>query len=107
PVLLYFFCNNRAEDRRSAMSILRSLAYQIVMQRPDVAEPIESLRKASKSARAEALDDLWTAFETSVDKAAKGANVYLVIDALDECTENVDERTSLLRYLSQNESVRS
>ncbi|KAK4163097.1 hypothetical protein QBC43DRAFT_240047 [Cladorrhinum sp. PSN259] len=100
--VIYFFCDyRRVEKRGKAISILRSLIYQLVQHHPDVMHLLlEPWRVQGKTIFEEgSFESLWRVFESMLQKL-KDQNVYCVIDALDEC-----EESSLRQLLSKVKSL--
>lgn len=97
--LVYFFCDNQDDRRRTASLILRGIIYQILCQHPDLAiylqNEYEKQREQLFSSR-NSLQTLWRIFHTIV-KNSDLQQVYVVIDALDEC--DMDSMETLLVLL--------
>ena len=97
--LVYFFCDNQDDRRRTASLILRGIIYQILCQHPDLAiylhNEYEKQREQLYSSR-NSLQTLWRIFHTIIRNSGL-QQVYVVIDALDEC--DVDSMETLLVLL--------
>ncbi|KAN0081738.1 hypothetical protein V8E54_003036 [Elaphomyces granulatus] len=90
----YFFCDNKDENRKSAMSILRSFISQVLRQ-TGLFRHIENDFKQKNDFLAN-FDALWRII-TSILRDSRSGNVFLLIDALDEC--DGESRKDLLRAL--------
>jgi hypothetical protein len=76
----------------------RSLIVQLAARRPDTPDALESLRKFYDGNAQPPDDDLLDAIKETTKGFSK---VYLVIDALDECPEEDNQRTYLLSMLKK------
>lgn len=97
--LACFFCDNKDNRRKSAISILRSLIYQLLRQRPDLCSYLRSEYERQKErlfASPNALQSLWRIFK-NVTAYSNFKRIYIVIDGLDECDEQSTE--DLLKLL--------
>lgn len=95
-----FSCDNQDDRRKTASLILRGLTYQILCQHPDLAAHLhneyEKQRERLFSSR-NALHTLWRIFHTIL-KHSDLREVYIVIDALDECeAESMETLFTLLQ----------
>ena len=85
--LVYFFCDNQDDRRKTASLILRGIIYQILCQHPDLAvylnNEYDKQREQLFSSR-NSLQTLWRVFHTIV-KHSNLQKIYVIIDALDEC----------------------
>ncbi|KAN0072061.1 hypothetical protein V8E54_009790 [Elaphomyces granulatus] len=90
----YFFCDNKDENRKSAMSILRSFISQLLRQ-TGLFQHVEDDFKQKNDFLAN-FDALWRII-TSILRDSRSGKVFLLIDALDECDEG--SRKGLLRAL--------
>jgi hypothetical protein len=85
PILLYFFFDFREVKKQSLEEMARSLAYQLYTQDKNFQQLLDSLLKACddgyRKPTAEQL--LGPIMDASL---AADRNVYLILDALDECT---------------------
>lgn len=100
-LLAYYFCDNQNENRRSGITILRALIYQILRQRPSLFRHIlpdfEVQRKALFSASS-AQETLWRMLRNMLLDPSSSSKtiIFAVIDGLDEC-----ERPSLDTFLKE------
>ncbi|KAL8732752.1 MAG: hypothetical protein Q9166_002533 [cf. Caloplaca sp. 2 TL-2023] len=85
--LVYFFCDNQDDRRGTAALILRGIIYQVLCQHPDLAvylnSEYEKQRDQLFSSR-NSLQTLWRIFHTVI-KHSDLQEIYVVVDALDEC----------------------
>jgi hypothetical protein len=104
-----FFITRQVSERRAAPNIIRTLAYQLARHQQPVATALCGiLRDTPELAAAESLSKLVSElFNKSAEAVSPGAGLILVIDALDECTEDAQGRpggdlaTLLVRGLLQ------
>ena len=97
--LVYFFCDNQDDRRKTASFILRGIIYQILCQYPDLAVYLTTeygkQREQLFSSR-NSLQSLWRVFN-SIINSSDLREVYVVIDALDEC--DIDSMETFLALL--------
>lgn len=82
---IYFFCDNRNENQKSASAILRSLIWQLLIQRSD--QLFQYILPKFQVAHEKLLVDriaLWGIFEEMILSLNK-CQTYCVVDGLDEC----------------------
>lgn len=91
-LVTYFFCDDKREEQNTAISILRSLIYQILSQAPSLYQyiPREYLPD-SESKFTWGFGSLRQVFESLV-KNKDGLEIFCVVDALDECEEVTRDR---------------
>jgi hypothetical protein len=93
----YLFCNYKAQADQSAPSLLAALAKQLVLCRPDIAAPVTQIydyhliRKSRPS-----LDEVFTALQSI---CSNYPTVYIIVDALDECSNSNGDRDRLIDKL--------
>ncbi|KAL4984109.1 hypothetical protein BDW68DRAFT_180949 [Aspergillus falconensis] len=98
--LLYFYFDFADSDKLTHDAMLRSIIWQLAINDPKVREPLDALFKACNQGQKQPLRrQLSGAFG---DMAAKMNDIYLVIDAIDECTDR-EQLMWLLRYLTLGE----
>lgn len=102
--LSYFFCQATETRLRNATAVLRGLIYMIVIQRPLL---ISHVREKYDSSGKKLFDDnnAWEALSKilmAILKDAKLNDAILIVDALDEC---VEELPRLLNFISQASST--
>ncbi|KAF2010542.1 hypothetical protein BU24DRAFT_414117 [Aaosphaeria arxii CBS 175.79] len=84
--LAYVFCNYKLRKEQDAQSMLAAILQQLVRARPSAAEPAEQLHKrCTLRGTPPLLDEIYSALQ--------------VIDALDECRENVRDTRAFLAKL--------
>jgi hypothetical protein len=85
PILLYFFFDFREVKKQSLEEMARSLAYQLYIQDKNFQQPLDSLLKACddgfRKPTAEQLLGPIVGNSLATDR-----KVYLILDALDECS---------------------
>jgi hypothetical protein len=91
PVFLYFFFqrSNREADG-TAISALRTIINQLLQQLP-VLLPIALHRYESLSARGHfewSWESLCTMIDAMFDQISSGSQVYIILDAMDECEDD-------------------
>lgn len=95
----YIFCNYKAQADQSAPALLAALLKQLVQSQADPAGPVLQMcdlhfnRKSRPS-----VDEIFRALQLA---CLTYATVYVVVDALDECTDADDDRSQLLDKLHQ------
>jgi ankyrin repeat protein len=100
--LLYFFCDDKIEAQRPAISILQALVHQLLVQKPELILNLRSHIHRKGLQAGKELHTLWEIFlQCCNDPVSK--NVFVVIDALDECEEK--GRNVLLGLIQKHFSV--
>jgi hypothetical protein len=95
--LAYLFCSYKSQVDQSLSSLLSALLKQLVQSRPDVAAPLTRLYyDHSKRQSRPSHGELFTALLTVCSNHAR---VYIVVDALDECTDQYGMRSPLVEKL--------
>ncbi|KAI9695891.1 MAG: hypothetical protein M1836_006008 [Candelina mexicana] len=85
--LLYFFCDNQDDRRKTASHILRGIIYQVLCQHPDLAVYLHNEYEKQQEqlfASRNSLQTLWRIFHTIIKNSGL-QEIYIVVDALDEC----------------------
>jgi len=97
--LVYFFCDNQDDRRKTASHILRGIIYQVLCQHPDLAvylhNEYEKQQEQLFTSR-NSLQTLWRIFHTIIKNSGL-QEIYIVVDALDEC--DIDSLETLLVLL--------
>ncbi|KAJ4246822.1 hypothetical protein NW762_013374 [Fusarium torreyae] len=98
--LAYFFCQATNSGLNNAASVLRGLAYLLVLQQPHLLSHFDGIQQ-----RPTTHSNAWVAIqkrflEVMADPALR--ETYFIVDALDECVENLD----LLMEIISNPSSR-
>jgi hypothetical protein len=85
PILLYFFFDFREVEKQTVEEMACSLAYQLYIQDKNFQQPLDSLLKACDDGHqkptAEQLLEPIMKYSLAADR-----KVYIILDALDECT---------------------
>jgi Cdc6-like AAA superfamily ATPase len=95
----FVYCNYKLQSDQSVNALLSAILTQLVQGRPSIAEPLLELynRHSPKKTRP-SLDEILTALQSTCTKYSR---VHLVIDALDECTNQEGARGQLLTKLRE------
>jgi hypothetical protein len=97
----YLFCNYKSQYDQSQTlhGLLSALLKQLVQSRIDLAAPVTHLYdNHSKQKTKPSLDEICTALATI---CSNYAGVYLVVDALDECSDRDRTRSRLIEKLRE------
>ena len=98
-VLCYFFCDSKDDRRKTTVSILRGLIYQLLCQRPDLTFHLRLEYERQKEhllSSPNSLQSLWRVFQTII-KSSDIQKAYIVLDGLDECEpESMGDLLNLL-----------
>ncbi|KAE8138960.1 hypothetical protein BDV38DRAFT_281520 [Aspergillus pseudotamarii] len=88
-ILLYYFCDNGDENRKSPIAILKSLLYQLLSNRPHLLHLVSTdLQGDSKLYSHMTLPYLWSTF-VALLRSPDLSMVVCVVDGLDECEESL------------------
>ncbi|KAK5681436.1 hypothetical protein LTS10_005966 [Elasticomyces elasticus] len=79
--VVYFFFDVNDSNKQSFDTLLRSLIFQLYMQAPAARTQLDTVCEGHQQPQTPALLAVWTAMASIVD------NVYIVVDALDECKD--------------------
>ncbi|UKZ72431.1 hypothetical protein TrVFT333_000060 [Trichoderma virens FT-333] len=107
--LSYFFCQATEARLRNATAVLRGLIYSLIIQQPSLISHVrEKYDQAGKQLFE--VSNAWTALSKILkaildDPCLK--DVVLIIDALDECTEELPRLLNLIREISSASSSSS
>lgn len=95
PIVCCFFCNEGIEDQRDANAILRSLIFQILIERRDLIRHAKFTIDYDKDGThlLKSYNRLWSIFNNLICDSQLG-QVSIIIDAVDEC-----EKTSRKRLI--------
>ena len=93
PIICCFFCNEDLASQNDALGILRSMIFQILLERRALFEhAISALDRAHGQAHLlESFTRLWELFQDMACDKRLGP-LYIVIDALDECKKTLRQR---------------
>ncbi len=100
PLVCFFFCNDGIRNQRDAKAILRSIIFQILMERRNLIGHVKTLLDYDEggSHLLNSYERLWSLF-TSIASDAKLGPISIIIDALDECEK--DSRGRLLDSIAK------
>ncbi|KAL4974612.1 ankyrin repeat-containing domain protein [Aspergillus desertorum] len=98
-ILSFFFCDSGSEHQRTATSILRGLLYQIIKQCPPSIEQLMSKFDIQGERLFTSFDALWTVL-MDIGRVSRGAEIYCIVDALDEC--EIESQETLLQQIYQS-----
>ena len=93
-----FYCDTKDDRKRKAVNLLRTWAWQLLLQAPTKLRNVAELYRSGKQANVSLFADAVTAFLDA------GEDRYLVLDALDECESPV--RMEILKTLAQFKSAK-
>jgi len=85
-VVCAYFCDDKISVQRDALSILKSLIYQIVRRHRSLVRHVKKVFEIQGPSLSQSFDSLWNIF-LAVASDAKSGSVYIIIDAIDECGE--------------------
>src|SRR5271170_1914985 len=92
--IAYLYCNFRQQHEQKPTDLLLSLLKQLVQEQPFIPENVQSLYKHHKAKRTRPLlDEISKSLQSVV---ANYSRVFIIVDALDECSDG-DRR----RFLSE------
>lgn len=94
--LAYVFCNYKAQNNQTASRLLAALLKQLVQFRPEVAAPV--VRMYGEHLDGKSKPTLGDIFEALRSVCSNYPIVYIVVDALDECADDVT-RASLIKKI--------
>ncbi|KAG6977871.1 Vegetative incompatibility protein HET-E-1 [Fusarium oxysporum f. sp. conglutinans] len=99
----YFLCDYRYPEQRSPTAVLRSLIWQLLLQRNGLFQHMQSDFEKHKDSRLfeclfENFSALWRIFQDMLQDEHVG-EVFILIDALDECDRST--RKALLRCIRE------
>lgn len=98
-ILSFFFCESSSEHQRTATSILRGLLYLIIKQCPPFIEQIMSKYDVQGERLFTSFDSLWTVL-MDIGWVSKGAEIYCLVDAIDEC--EIESQDVFLQQIYQS-----
>ena len=105
-LLSYFFCQNTAQESRTALSVLRGLIYQLITQRRTLVRHLRKRYDDAGSQLFEGPNALYAMLEVLLNMLRDPdiPPIYFLVDALDECDADIHE---MLEWILWNESVLS
>lgn len=93
----YVYCNYKAQADQNAADILAAILKQLVQARPSIAEPVERLhKKHADRGTKPSLEEIFGALQSVLTNYS---SVYVVVDALDECSDRDGNRRQFLAKL--------
>ncbi|KFY31446.1 hypothetical protein V493_01097 [Pseudogymnoascus sp. VKM F-4281 (FW-2241)] len=93
----YIYCNYKGQETQSTTDLLAAILKQLVQERPLYGEPVATLHKSHADRRTRpSLDEIRTALNSVINNYSKA---YIIIDALDECTDSYGTRRELVSIL--------
>jgi len=98
----YLFCNYKEQLEQTSTALLAIVLKQLIQNRPDAAGPVTQIYQRHEKQKSKPSRDEIFGILQSVCLAYP--TVYLVIDALDECTTQDGSRTQLVKGLRQLEA---
>lgn len=97
--IAYIYFNFKEQEDQTTTNLITSLLMQVARQRPDVSLELHDLHRSSADRERRPTLGRWTDALSLEIKAFD--RVFVVIDALDECSEGDGTRTSFLRELNK------
>jgi hypothetical protein len=95
--LAYIFCNYQAQVEQNITGLLAAILKQLVQGRPSIAEHVSRLYEYHSSRRTRPLlEDVFAVLQITLKSFS---NVYIIVDALDECSNRDSTRSRLLAKL--------
>ncbi|CAI6339961.1 unnamed protein product [Periconia digitata] len=101
-LLSYFFCQSTDSRINNATAVLRSLICTLIAKRPISASLVEKLSADSNASMFEGIN-AWYALEEILEKVLEDLGteqIVFVIDALDECTTDLERLLNLIVKIS-------
>jgi ankyrin repeat protein len=87
----FFFCDNKVQGQRSPDALLRSLIWQLLLQRNELYKHVQAdYELYGKDTCFKNVSSLWRMFENMIQDQVTG-EVFILIDALDECDHSSRE----------------
>ncbi|OBT50512.1 hypothetical protein VE04_09283 [Pseudogymnoascus sp. 24MN13] len=95
--IAYIYCNYKRREAQTTIDLLATILKQLVQERPLYGEPVTSLHALHVDRRTRpSLNEICTALNSVLNNYSK---TYIIIDALDECTDSDGTRSELLAVL--------
>lgn len=107
--VLYFFFKNTDADKNSAVAAARSLLYQMYQRALGIHHfpaDIEAEMDNSGSDRAKSFRTVWRLIHKHASHFESAEPLTIVIDALDECIDDLKSLVTSLKTLSQDTSTK-
>ena len=100
-VVYSFFCDRNDEARRDIRCLLRSLIVQILDSRREIVHQIRRSFRADKHEYDHSFETLWNIFQMAIEMVPYD-EIYIMVDALDECDDK--GRSRLLLKIAQSQA---
>lgn len=87
----YFFCQNADSSLNTITAMIKGLIHQLIRERPDLVRELRDRwdrEKGDFTCAVSSWEELWNIFLAMLDRC-KAEKVVVVIDALDECQEDI------------------
>ena len=98
----YIYCNYKTQTDQSTTNLLAAILKQLMQDRPSIAEPVTRLYDCHVNQKSRpSLEEIVNALKSVLTAYSK---VYLVVDALDECTDQDGTRSRFLAKLRDLQS---
>jgi Cdc6-like AAA superfamily ATPase len=95
----YIYCNYKSQSHQSENALLAAILKQLVQSRPSIAEPVLQLYNIhSIESTRPSLNEFFAVLQSVCTKYSR---VHIVVDALDECTNQDGERDRLIAKLRE------
>ncbi|KFY32072.1 hypothetical protein V493_00539 [Pseudogymnoascus sp. VKM F-4281 (FW-2241)] len=95
--IAYIYCNYKRQETQTTKELLAAILKQLVQECPSYGESVTALHKLHIDRRTSpSLDEICTALKSVLSNYSKA---YIIIDALDECTDSDGTRSELLTIL--------
>ena len=95
--IAYIFCNYKAQEEQTTTRLLAAILKQLVQARPSIPEPVSRLYEDHYSRKTRPLlKEIFSALQNVVKSIAR---VYIIVDAVDECSDQDGTRSRLLAKL--------
>lgn len=93
PLICCFFCNEGIQRQNDARAILRSVIFQILLERQYLAKHVKKALEIDTNGVQlfQSYERLWNVF-TDIANDPKLGPLYVVIDAMDECEKGTRDR---------------
>lgn len=95
--IAYIYCNYKRKETQTTTDLLAAILKQLVQERPLYGEPVTALHRLhADRRRSPSLKEICIALNSVLNSYSKS---YIIIDALDECTDSDGTRSELLTIL--------
>ena len=104
--VLYFFCKGTDEEKKQPLQVLRTILSQLLIRDPSLYPWFETLYQQSGQSKAESFTVLHDSLLLALRSTTR-ASVYIVVDALDECSAARDIALTMAAAIDQtNKTVK-